>query len=59
MTPNFFQAATLKKIWVEATLKKSQALKVSSKIISPLKLQNSQKLFQSIVYRVTLKSARN
>ena len=24
MTPNFFQAATLKKIWVEATLKKSQ-----------------------------------
>ena len=24
MTPNFFQAATLKKIWVEGTLKKSQ-----------------------------------
>ena len=24
MTPNFFQAATLKKIWVEANLKKSQ-----------------------------------
>ena len=24
MTPNFLQAATLKKIWVEATLKKSQ-----------------------------------
>ena len=24
MTPNFFQAATLKKIWVEATQKKSQ-----------------------------------
>ena len=24
MTPNFFQAATLKKIWVEATLNKSQ-----------------------------------
>ena len=24
MTPNFFQAATLKKIWVEATLKNSQ-----------------------------------
>ena len=23
MTPNFFQAATLKKIWVEATLKKN------------------------------------
>ena len=24
MTPNFFQAATLKQIWVGATLKKSQ-----------------------------------
>ena len=24
MTPNFFQAATLKKIWVEATVQKSQ-----------------------------------
>ena len=24
MTPNFFQAATLKKIWVEATLKRTQ-----------------------------------
>jgi hypothetical protein len=24
MTPNFFQAATLKKIWVESTPKKSQ-----------------------------------
>ena len=24
MTPDFFQAATLKKIWVEGTLKKSQ-----------------------------------
>ena len=24
MTPNFFQAANLKKIWVEATIKKSQ-----------------------------------
>ena len=24
MTPNFFQAATLKKIWVEATVKKPQ-----------------------------------
>ena len=24
MTPNFFQATTLKKIWVEATIKRSQ-----------------------------------
>jgi hypothetical protein len=42
MAPNFFQAATLKKIWVEATLKKSQ-------VVAPYK--NLSKF-----YRVSFKS---
>ena len=60
MTPNFFQAATLKKIWVEVTLKKSQVAtyknlgKYPSNHFSGVQIKRASIRKQSLTTLITL-----